>query len=128
MKIYCYNKTMSIRELGGIKDGILTVELVGLPEGENVTVRGTDGKYAVSEIKDGKALFPAEMLTDGMMYSVIVGARAVGFAYSNGLLLRVYDDVSVEITKMWEVIADLSESIKSTDSKISKFVDGYETE
>ena len=119
---------MSIRELGGIKDGILTVELVGLPEGENVTVRGTDGKYAVSEIKDSKALFPAEMLTDGMMYSVIVGARAVGFAYSNGLLLRVYDDVSVEITKMWEVIADLSESIKSTDSKISKFVDGYETE
>lgn len=128
MKIYCYNKTMSIRELGRIEDGKLRIELAGVPEGETVTLRSPDGRYAVNNIADGVATFEKEFLTDGQIYSVIVGIRSVGFAYSNGALLHVYDDVNIEITKMWEVIADLAESLKTTDGKISKFVDGYETE
>lgn len=128
MKIFVFKNTMSIRELGSLTEGRLDIEFVGLNEGERITLRASNGKYAVDAISAGRVSFRGEFLTAGETYTVWAGSNYVSFTYANGAFYHVYDGVTQELTKMWAVIADLAVDLKKVDEKISKFTDGFITE
>jgi hypothetical protein len=128
MKIFVFKNTMSIRELGLLTEGRLDIEFVGLNEGERITLRASNGKYAVGALSAGKVSFQGDFLTEGETYTVWAGNNYVFFTYANGAFYHVYDGVTQELTKMWAVIADLAVDLKKVDEKISKFTDGFITE
>lgn len=129
MLIYCFKTHASLRSAGAFEDGKLTVEIVGANEGEKVVAKAGDGKYAVAHIKDGKVSFPADFFAERENYSITVGTHSpVLFAVSHGTCYSVYDAVSVELTKMWVTLIELSEKINAVDGKIKMFTDGYATE
>ena len=128
MNIFAFKKNMSIRELGIIEDDKLNISIIGVPDGEQITVKASSGRYTVGLLKDHEVSFPADFFKPGESYTVYCGDRTASFNFSNGAFYHIYDGVTAEITKMWATIVDLAEEIKSVDGKISKFVDGYETE
>jgi hypothetical protein len=128
MRIFVFNNTMSIRELGGLEGGRLVINFTGLNEGEQVVLRASNGKYAVGALAAGTVSFSGEFLNEGETYTVKAGDTYAAFTYANGAFYHVYDGVSEELTKMWAVIADLAVQLAEVDAKISKFTDGFKTE
>ncbi|MBQ8528497.1 MAG: hypothetical protein IJ459_02040 [Clostridia bacterium] len=133
MKISVIGKAIAIRELGVSENGLLRVEIWGVPEGTEVMLRAPGGEYAVGTVKDGAAVFSDEILSLGGDFRLSLknsdGEELyVGFTHKDGAFLRRYKGVSEELTTVYEALMFIAERQAELYEKVTTLTDGWQTE
>lgn len=127
---FCVIRKITPRDNSGER---LKIE-IDVPDGTSVLLtRVSDGKYAISYVKDGECFFDHAFVLKPDAYVVRYknpeGVELLcKFKAEVRGLSPLYMSYESETQKMWDAICSLKEIVKIEEEKIDTVIDGYITE
>ena len=135
MTLYTCDNVLYIKEtsLSCEREGVYAFNFIGLSDGTEVTVRNIDTQEErTSTVKDGKAEFSSEFLTDGTYFLSYVNSASetvwIGIRAKYGVGIRRIRPQEEELRDMWQVNLRLAEKLDELEKKFTSFLEGFTTE
>lgn len=133
MIIHAFWNVAAITTPRTVIDGCLGIELRGVTDGTEITLKRADGQYSVKAVSNGFVSFDGDIIREGADYTISFQSNLgeqvyVGFCILQGAVVRKYCSISSELTKIWDAVIRLADENHKLNKKIASLTDGYQTE